>query len=213
MENKYNRIFNFMNGKETQEFIAWIKSPEARVIDQFFKSIENSLEDILFYVYPNQDGLKVVSVKINELLHRACAEIESQLASILDLNNVSRNTSKHIIQEGIDLLGCKQLKVEFKLTGITLEPFKDFTSFNQVPSWWTGNNKIKHARETDWHKANLESLIHAVAGVSIVLWGQAKTWYIRHDSYFDGSDFGPTVSIYPETKHFRIIEKTDATNS
>ena len=125
----------------------------------------------------------------------------------MDLGNIERDNAKHKIQQGVEYLGIKDIELELKLTGFRIKPFKDFSSSNTVPAWWTGNNKIKHARETDWNKANLEALINSVGALALVLWGQGKTWFFRHDSYFDGNDFGPTVSIFPETIVYSILER------
>jgi len=48
-----------------------MKNPESKVVKQFFDSSEIFLEQILFNVYPDEKGLKAVSVKFNECLHLA----------------------------------------------------------------------------------------------------------------------------------------------
>ena len=46
----------------------------------------------------------------------------------------------------------------------------DYWSQTQNPSWWAAYNNVKHQRDRNFHDANLENTINAVAGLFIMIW-------------------------------------------
>ena len=53
--------------------------------------------------------------------------------------------------------------------GMTLKPWDEWRKARGVPFWWTAYNKIKHARDSEYARANLKNALNAVAGLFVVV--------------------------------------------
>jgi hypothetical protein len=53
--------------------------------------------------------------------------------------------------------------------GLTLTPWDEWTKPNGVPFWWNAYNKIKHHRDSDYHKAALKNALNSVAGLFVMV--------------------------------------------
>jgi hypothetical protein len=71
-----------------------------------------------------------------------------------------------------------------------------------VPSWWDDHNEVKHRRAANYHLANLENALEAVAGLLVLVayhykadWVNGNLWGKARFLYFDEPDWRP----YPIT--------------
>ncbi|HLA26796.1 MAG TPA: hypothetical protein VJZ49_02760 [Syntrophales bacterium] len=53
--------------------------------------------------------------------------------------------------------------------GLELTPWSNWGDVNGVPDWWTAYNKVKHHRNTDYERGNLQNCMNAAAGLFVVI--------------------------------------------
>jgi hypothetical protein len=117
--------------------------------------------------------------EIRSLLLLACMEVESSWNGILSSNGYVTTRRTNTTQDYVKLkspLKLCEYQVEFKLYPQipTVNPFGtwDAGSPTQSLSWYDTYNKTKHDRENNDHLANLESVIHSIAGALVMLYVQ-----------------------------------------
>lgn len=52
--------------------------------------------------------------------------------------------------------------------GLTLAPWHNWVG-DTNPDWWTDHNKVKHARDDNYPRANLKNVLNAVGGLFLLL--------------------------------------------
>jgi hypothetical protein len=53
--------------------------------------------------------------------------------------------------------------------GLTLTPWDEWGKPSGVPFWWTAYNKIKHNRDSEYHRAALKNVLNSVAGLFVMV--------------------------------------------
>ena len=98
------------------------------------------------------------SSEVDVLLKGICAQLHPQgnADSIGKYESVLRS----------DLPKFFKFKVHIPRWGLTLTPWKSWKA-NNPPDWWTACNKIKHHRDTEYHRANLKNTLDSVAAMFI----------------------------------------------
>jgi hypothetical protein len=137
--------------------------------------ISRDFERITEYIEPTEDNIHIYSHRLFELLLRACTEFESVCKDVL----VSRGSTTDPSDMSIN--DYKTLEAEFNidpvLVGIRIwrpstkyvQPFKAWATSQPPLSWYSSYNKVKHNRNTEFKKANLENVCSAVSGLFALL--------------------------------------------
>jgi hypothetical protein len=143
-----------------------------------FLLIQKDLLELFDYVEPSSRNHKCYSYRIQELLFRACVEVESNCRAILSENGYSKkerwnrddykkiNVTHHLSSYKIKLPfweGSKQVRTPFggwKKGGTGCLP------------WYDAYNASKHDRNQNFCDANLNNLIDAVCGLLAILSSQ-----------------------------------------
>ena len=146
--------------------------------------MEGELADLTFSIALTDDHLSVYSVRLSELLLRACAECENAAKSLCidrDLNAAGRVTQALNFPSVLDVI-CPSIPIEKKellitwpyqsLSSTELKPFGSWVLASGVnPDWFKAYNEVKHNRINNAKQANLGNVIHAVGGLFVLnLW-------------------------------------------
>jgi hypothetical protein len=78
--------------------------------------------------------------------------------------------------------------------GMKLKPWSNWNVVNGVPDWWTAYNKIKHHRDSEYHRANLRNALNSVAGLFVV------TLYVYREKATEGD-------LIPNPRLLRVTEE------
>ena len=158
-------------------------------LSRAYINIEKELRSIFNYIEPDQRNVSTFSFELYSLLLRACTEVELNCKEIMEANGAtpqgryftmadykkleqSSLLSKYIVEYN----GWRQVNAttqELEYVTKQFFPFKNFDpSINREPDWYEAYNKVKHNREENLEKANLENCMNAVAGILVLLYSQ-----------------------------------------
>ena len=138
----------------------------------YFRILEQDLESCFRYVEPCEKHYSVYSDEFAKLILVACSEIENALRELADFidNKAGRNNIKEIKSIVLAKFPYFPLaRVSATRYGLTLEPWKDWST-EIPPDWWTnGYNKIKHDRAGNPEAGTLLRSLNAMAALEVVL--------------------------------------------
>jgi len=135
-----------------------------------FTLIIADFKEILSFIEPVEANKPTYSHRIYELFLRTCTEFESLCKDMLIKQNYQGKPSpnKYDVNDYKTLYNSRKFhnigllywhpNVEF------IEPFKDWKESKPL-SWYQSYNKVKHNRNNEFHRANLNNLIFSVAGL------------------------------------------------
>ena len=145
---------------------------------RYYLLIEQDIDQLSRYIEISKNNYSTYSTQIAHSLLGASAEFEvviKAICKILDpgaeqgnINHWYETLSAH----DHELLSTK---VDMPMHGISLSPLADWRA-RVSPVWWTSYNKVKHHRDTEYNKANLENLLNAVSSLLIMV---AKLRYLE----------------------------------
>lgn len=158
-------------------------------LSRAYISIERELRSIFDYVEPDEANKNTFSFELYSLLLRACTEVELNCKKIMEANGATPQGHFFTMADYKKLEKSSLLSkytVIFRnwrkrnpstneLEYIEKEfcPFANFDiSVNRSPEWYEDYNQVKHNREENLEKANLENCMNAVAGILILLYSQ-----------------------------------------
>ncbi len=152
------------------------RSEAAQYSLRVFRSLEQDLLDFERHVPLEANHLKVFSVELWSVILRACAEVDSQLHSVLnELGLASGDTDRRLYREAEAHLRLGWFEFRTVPTPMDLVPFGSFLqSPPKSPGWWRDYNAVKHNRIGAIRAATFENALDSVAGVAAVLlrqWG------------------------------------------
>jgi len=179
LKNPYKRIIRpFKDGK--YKFPEYVYHPEyAKIPTHYIRSyliIQKDLIHLFEYIEPADCNLSTYSIRINELLVRACIEFEANCVAILSENGYSKKGNWNI--SDFKKVNASHLLSDYLIklpvwTGNKniIKPFEDWNSGDSL-SWYQAYNKTKHQRYTNFDKAKFEHVINAVCALNIIISAQ-----------------------------------------
>lgn len=194
-------------------------------LSRAYVNIEKELRNIFNYIEPDEDNKQTFSFELYSLLLRACTEVELNCKQILEANGAtpigkfftmsdykklekSSMLSKYKVvyqnwrQRNSDTKELEYIRKEFY-------PFKNFDiSISKSPNWYTDYNSVKHNREGNLEKANLENCMNAIAGILVLLYsqygascietyGSSGLGWMEFGAYDNHFDANVIFAIYP----------------
>ena len=139
-----------------------------RIHWNYFFAIEDDLATLSRYVEFHEDNFTTYSIEIARILMTAVQEVDVLLKSICGHYNVPaanvRDYHNLMVAKHPNIRDARVTLTHHSLARV---PFASWTE-DSPPSWWTANNKVKHARDTEFSRASLESAIDAVSALLIV---------------------------------------------
>lgn len=135
-----------------------------------YRDVEKSFE----YVQPTDVHLKVYSLKYYEYLLRACTEFESVCKSELFRAGLAKDGDWLNVKDYAKLETHYERKLSSYEVGFRFEtiyfvrPLAPWSN-NDSLSWYQSYNSVKHNRAAELSNASLENVLHALAGLFVVL--------------------------------------------
>ena len=134
----------------------------------YFFALEDDLATLSRYVEFHKDNFKTFSVETVRILMTAVQEIDVLLKAVCNHYGAAAAN----IGSYCDLMTSKyptilEAQVALAHHSIVRTPFASWTQ-TDPPSWRSANNKVKHARDTNFSSASLENAIDAVSALLIV---------------------------------------------
>jgi len=132
------------------------------------KILIESLHEILMYIEPSEECLKVYGHKTRELLILACTECESLWTDYIRLlGNTNQFLTTRDYVKLKDKLFLKEYVIKFTNHPMQFEfqPFVDWDEEHSTTSlpWYDGYNKTKHNKKDYFSEATLENCLKAIA--------------------------------------------------
>lgn len=164
----------------------------------YLLSIENDVEELSRFIGFHEDNFKCFSLEIARLLMASAAEVDvvcKQICKQLNPNSKAGSIGKYREEILPAYNGLPTFKVVMPRYGLTLVPWQNWAKQeDNVPFWWTANNKIKHHRHTHFKRGNLKNSLNAVAGLFVMV------LYL----YRDKANLG---ELLPPLKLFQVSEE------
>ena len=138
----------------------------------YLLAIERDLDELSRYVEFDEKNFDCFSIEIARILLVSGAEVDvvcKQLCSVIDRR--SKAESIHGFRDKIKPAypSIPQFEVWLPRFGLRLHPWDKWKSAHGVPMWWTAYNKIKHHRDKEYERANLQNALNAVAGLFVMV--------------------------------------------
>jgi hypothetical protein len=145
-----------------------------------FFLLQKDLEHLFEYIEPGDDNLKCYSIRVHELLLRACVEVEANCKAILRENGYPKRKKKLWTMDDYRKVNYSHRLFSFdvKLPYWRGEqrirrPFGAWGSGEKLV-WYQAYNATKHDRQEGFKNATFEHAIDAVCGVLALLSAQFR---------------------------------------
>jgi len=138
----------------------------------YLLAIERDLDEISRYVEFDEKNFNCFSIEIARVLLASGAEVDvvcKQICKAIDANSSADSINKYRSEIGPVFPDIPQFQILLPRFGLTLTPWDEWSKPNGVPLWWTAYNKIKHHRDSEYHRANLKNALNSVAGLFVMV--------------------------------------------
>jgi hypothetical protein len=140
-----------------------------------FQILCGDFRRILEFIEPVDQNLEAYSHRLYELLLRACTEFESAAKELLVIAGSSKAPADMTINDYKTLESS--LHMEAREVGILLwqptpayvKPFHGWSTAAPPVGWYSDYNKVKHSRNNEFSRANLDNARTALAGLFLIL--------------------------------------------
>ena len=138
----------------------------------YFLAIERDLDLLSRYVEFDRKNFDCFSLEIARILLASGAEVDVVCKQICKSIN-PKSRADNIIQYRKEIRaafpGIPDFGILLPRFGLTLKPWDEWKKASGVPFWWTAYNKIKHQRDSEYHRASLKNALNAVAGLFVMV--------------------------------------------
>ena len=143
--------------------------------------LQRDFETLSQFIEPCEECLRAYSFRTHELLMRICIELEANFKAILKENKCS---AKHTTMRDYRKIDVTHHLSSYRLILTTwhgarkeLRPFESWRAqggfgFGCSPDWYLAYNDSKHDRLENFKRANMETVIFALAGLLAVVTAQ-----------------------------------------
>ncbi len=138
----------------------------------YFLAIERDLDVLSRYVEFDERNFKCFSIEIVRIVLAAGAEVDvvcKLMCRAKDPKSKAETINAYKTEIKSVVPRIPDFQVVVPRFGLTLQPWDEWRSPTGVPHWWTAYNKIKHQRDSEYHRANLKNALNAVAGLFVVV--------------------------------------------
>jgi hypothetical protein len=165
----------------------------------YFLALEKDLEVLSRYVEFAESNFICYSLEIARVLFAAASEadvVAKQLCTNINPDSTASNIHQYRDEIRAAYPGFQNFKVAIPRFGLELTPWSNWCDPTGVPGWWTAYNKVKHHRNTDYHRGNLKNCLNAAAGLFVVI-----LYFYKEKA--ENADLIPMPSIFRVTdEHF-----------
>jgi hypothetical protein len=138
----------------------------------YLLAIERDLDELSRYVEFDEKNFDCFSIEIARILLASGAEVDvvcKQICRVVKPESAAENINDYRAEIKSAYPGIPQFEVLLPRFGLTLTPWDEWKKDDGVPLWWTAYNKIKHQRDSEYHRANLKNALNAVAGLFVMV--------------------------------------------
>jgi len=138
----------------------------------YLLAIERDLEQISRFVEFDEKNFDCFSIEIARLFLASAAEVDvvcKQICKIINPKSRADNINMYRADIKSAFPNIPQIEVILPRFGLTLTPWNEWIKPDGIPLWWTAYNKIKHSRDSEYHRASLKNLLNSVAGLFIMV--------------------------------------------
>ena len=144
-----------------------------------YHAIEKDLLQVFDFIEPDDQNLNTFSTRLYEIFLRASTEFESNCKLILSDNGYTSNRDFNMgdykkINQATRLSEYKIQLTIWANKPRFLEPLLPWSTGGTL-DWYQKYNTVKHNRSREFHLANLENTVEAVAALFIILFSQFNT--------------------------------------
>ncbi len=135
----------------------------------YFLSLEEDLAGLARYVEFSVANYQTYSIDMARLLIAAAAEADVVMklrCAQIGSNASSIGRYREALSSKCPVLG--ELEATVPRYGLTLTPWQNWNR-GRTPEWWIDHNRVKHARNDNYDKANLKNVLNAVGGLFLLL--------------------------------------------
>ena len=139
----------------------------------YYKVIEKEFLRLSEIIEIDKAHFGVFSRELIKLLVLTCSEVDTIFRVLREIDkpgtgddNLDIGDHYNLVAEHHYFLFLQSISVS--PYDITLQPFGTWKA-EKAPFWWTGYNKVKHQRRTDYKAANLENCLNAGAALVALL--------------------------------------------
>lgn len=138
---------------------------------QYYLSLVDDVDHVSRFVDLAEDNYATYSTEFTRLLLAAGSEIDV-VAKLLCASVEPGSKAGTIIEYATTLLrtysGLIFVEVSIPRSGISFVPWRGWTP-GRAPTWWSSYNNVKHERNVYFKEANLGNVLHAVAGLCVLV--------------------------------------------
>lgn len=138
----------------------------------YLLAIDRDLDELSRYVEFDEKNFDCFSIEIARVLLAAGAEVDvvcKQICRVIDSKSSADSINKYRSEIKPAFPGIPQFEVWLPRFGLRLKPWDEWKKASGVPFWWTAYNKIKHHRDSEYHRANLKNALNAVARLFVMV--------------------------------------------
>ena len=179
-----NELFRYEPGGPTGSYLKDPDYAQDRIeAVRSYYTLERDLVHLFDYVEPTDSNLPAFSIRMYELLLRACTEVEANCKAILAANkyqitNDWRMSDYRRINQSSRLSDYEVRIIVWRQPPRVIRPFVDWAN-KKSPSWYCAYNAVKHDRHREFEQANLENTIGAIAALRAILFSQFYVYAFR----------------------------------
>ncbi len=136
----------------------------------YLLSVEADLARLARFIEFDERNYQCFSVENARILIAAAAEVDAvckQLCQKLNPSSSADSINKYRNEIVQALPVFPRFEVLAPRYGLRLKPWDNWNNPSGAPDWWTAYNKIKHHRDTEYHRASLKNVLNAVAGLFV----------------------------------------------
>ncbi len=172
----------------------------------YLLAIEDDLDRLSRYIEFDEKNFECFSIEISRILLTSAAEVDVVCKQICKkLKHESSAEDIHQYREEIKPVypDIPDFKILIPRHGLTLTPWDNWKEERGVPLWWTAYNKIKHRRDSEYHRGNLKNALNSVAGLFVMV------LYLYREKANKGELTPPPKLIRVTEKHFMGVDLGD----
>ncbi len=149
-----------------------IRTQEIEPHWNYLLAIERDLDEISRYVEFDEKNFDCFSIEIARVLLASTAEVDvvcKQLCKTIDPKSKANSIHKYRTEIKPAFPDIPQFQIMLPRFGLMLTPWDEWSKPDSVPFWWTAYNKIKHHRDSEYHRAALKNALNSVAGLFVMV--------------------------------------------
>lgn len=163
----------------------------------YFLTFDSDAEKLSRYIEFTEENENTYSIELVRLLLSAASEVD--VVAKLPCNKVGYKDAKDMDDYRTILSKAypkiKNMKIQIPRYGLELTPWQEWNQENRTPIWWKDYNNVKHQRDMNFQKANLNNTLNSIAGLFCLV-----LYYYKDEA--ENGDLRPHPNLYSVSDEF-----------